>query len=688
MIVYIILLLYVLNTSVAAAAAAAVADEKNEIILVSNHKIYSRTTKIMDTPISVYSTNQTIIGVSINIRTNTYYILESSGSLLALSDNKTKTLLTTKKEILMDISIDWINHQLYILMSSTENTTAYSIKKFDLEQEKVDEIVSGFDSKPIQIEVDPCNGFLFWTSKLGLHSFDLTDAEKSTILILKNEDIGPFVINYIQLCLFVIFRKQNTIMSVSLDGQKVINIRNNTHTALFSDATSLLHTNELFYWSNGSVLMREDYFIDDQKYYQTIYPEIHFKVNLLISNFIDQQPIPSPRNPSQSKNHPFMFKVKHEFNAKNHHLWYEYGSDEPWIILISGLLLISLFLTMLIKYYSAKKPDIIRKLREMPQTLVLANNMGYQRAVLFQKRDNNELIRIKRKQITLTKRLGSGAFGEVFEGNVKDIINEKVEYCVALKSLNGCTSQYVLEEFLKEAKIMNNLKHKNILRVFGVCLDNEPNFIIMELMKEGDLLSYLRKTRPTQILNRMDYMRMCIDVAEGCSYLKNMHLVHRDLAARNCLVSSSDPKEQVIKIGDFGLARKMYAHYYRKEGEALLPVRWMSPESLVDGVYTSQSDVWAFGVLLWEIMSQGHQPYPGLSNINAMYYVQHGGRLEKPINCPKTLYNLMKKCWHVQPEKRPTFEFCLKFLKSYYMVLEYINKRDTELQIIPEYLNL
>lgn len=135
----------------------------------------------------------------------------------------------------------------------------------------------------------------------------------------------------------------------------------------------------------------------------------------------------------------------------------------------------------------------------MPPTFLVTNNVGYQRAVLFQKRDNNELIRIKREQITLTKRLGSGAFGEVFEGNVKDIINGNAEYCVALKSLNTCTSQYVLEEFLKEAKIMNNLKHKNILKVFGVCLDNEPNFIIMELMKEGDLLSYLRKTRPIQV---------------------------------------------------------------------------------------------------------------------------------------------------------------------------------------------
>lgn len=302
------------------------------------------------------------------------------------------------------------------------------------------------------------------------------------------------------------------------------------------------------------------------------------------------------------------------------------------------------------------------------------------------------MLRIKRKQITVTKRLGSGAFGEVFEGKVKDIKVE-AEYCVALKSLKEGSTRCELLEFLKEAKLMNNLKHKNILEILGVCLDNEPNFIIMELMKEGDLLSYLRKTRPTlgHSLSHIDYIRMCIDVAEGCSYLEDMHLVHRDLAARNCLVSSADPKEQIIKIGDFGLARKMYAHdYYRKEGEALLPVRWMSPESLVDGVYTSQSDVWAFGVLLWEIMSRGHQPYPGLSNIKAMHYVQHGGRLEKPINCPITLYNLMKKCWHVEPKKRPTFKFSLKFLKSYYMVLEYTNNRDIELQTIPEsvYLNL
>lgn len=130
---------------------------------------------------------------------------------------------------------------------------------------------------------------------------------------------------------------------------------------------------------------------------------------------------------------------------------------------------------------------------------------------------------------------------------------------------------------------------------------------------------------------------MCVDVAKGCRYLEEMHFVHRDLACRNCLVSSKDP-DRIVKIGDFGLARDIYKNdYYRKEGEGLLPVRWMAPESLVDGVFTSTSDVWAFGVLLWEIMTLGQQPYPARNNLEVLHYVRRGGRLGKPTDCPENL---------------------------------------------------
>lgn len=132
---------------------------------------------------------------------------------------------------------------------------------------------------------------------------------------------------------------------------------------------------------------------------------------------------------------------------------------------------------------------------------------------------------------------------------------------------------------------------------------------------------------------------MCVDVAKGCCYLEETHFVHRDLACRNCLVSSTDPAERIVKIGDFGLARDIYKNdYYRKEGEALLPIRWMAPESLLDGVFTCQSDVWAFGVLLWEIMTLGQQPYPAISNVEILRYLREGERLGKPNDCPDALY--------------------------------------------------
>ncbi|NWT31930.1 ROS1 kinase, partial [Cardinalis cardinalis] len=116
---------------------------------------------------------------------------------------------------------------------------------------------------------------------------------------------------------------------------------------------------------------------------------------------------------------------------------------------------------------------------------------------------------------------------------------------------------------------------------------------------------------------------ICLDVCKGCVYLEKMHFIHRDLAARNCLVSEKEygPSSRIVKIGDFGLARDVYKNdYYRKRGEGLLPVRWMAPESLIDGVFTSRSDVWAFGVLVWETLTLGQQPYPGFSNTEVLHH--------------------------------------------------------------------
>ncbi|XP_051711345.2 proto-oncogene tyrosine-protein kinase ROS isoform X1 [Oryctolagus cuniculus] len=268
-----------------------------------------------------------------------------------------------------------------------------------------------------------------------------------------------------------------------------------------------------------------------------------------------------------------------------------------------------------------------------------------------------------REKLTLRLLLGSGAFGEVYEGTAVDILGAgSGEIKVAVKTLKkGSTDQEKIE-FLKEAHLMSKFNHPNILKQLGVCLLNEPQYIILELMEGGDLLTYLRKARMTTfhgpLLTLVDLVDMCVDISKGCVYLEQMHFIHRDLAARNCLVSVKDytSPSRIVKIGDFGLARDIYKNdYYRKRGEGLLPVRWMAPESLMDGIFTTQSDVWSFGILIWEILTLGHQPYPAHSNLDVLNYVQTGGRLEPPRNCPDDLWNLMTQCWAQESDQRSSF---------------------------------
>uniref|UniRef100_A0A182N0T5 Tyrosine-protein kinase receptor n=1 Tax=Anopheles dirus TaxID=7168 RepID=A0A182N0T5_9DIPT len=321
---------------------------------------------------------------------------------------------------------------------------------------------------------------------------------------------------------------------------------------------------------------------------------------------------------------------------------------------------------------SARLSDVeLATLRELPRrgNFVQSNNILYSSG-LMPDADISMVARIRLDQIFMASSslLGSGAFGEVYEGVVKGV-DGNAETRVAIKTLKKGAKLHEKQEFLQEAQLMSNFKHKHITRLLGVCLEPDALLIIMELMQGGDLLSYLRRSRslPGQAarLTMLDLVAMCQDVASGCRYLEEMHFVHRDLACRNCLVSSTDPRDRVVKIGDFGLARDIYKNdYYRKEGEGLLPVRWMSPESLVDGVFTSQSDIWAFGVLLWEIMTLGEQPYQAKNNVEVLNHVREGGHLDRPKVCPNEVYELMKYCWRFSPDERPTFRYCLEVLKT------------------------
>ncbi|NXG50631.1 ROS1 kinase, partial [Psilopogon haemacephalus] len=309
-----------------------------------------------------------------------------------------------------------------------------------------------------------------------------------------------------------------------------------------------------------------------------------------------------------------------------------------------------------------KEDKELAQLRGIAETVGLANAC-YAVSTLPSQAEIESLPAFPRDKLNLHKLLGSGAFGEVYEGTAVDILADgSGESKVAVKTLKKGATDQEKSEFLKEAHLMSKFDHPHILKLLGVCLLNEPQYIILELMEGGDLLSYLRGARKQKLqhplLTVTDLLDICLDICKGCVYLEKMHFIHRDLAARNCLVSEKQyqSSSRVVKIGDFGLARDIYKNdYYRKRGEGLLPVRWMAPESLIDGVFTNSSDVWSFGVTVWETLTLGQQPYPGFSNTEVVHHVRSGGRLESPNNCPDDLCDLMTRCWAQDPHNRPTF---------------------------------
>ena len=196
---------------------------------------------------------------------------------------------------------------------------------------------------------------------------------------------------------------------------------------------------------------------------------------------------------------------------------------------------------------------------------------------------------------------------------------------------------------MKEAKLMSQFVHPNILQMLGVCFSQtQQPWLIMEFMEGGDLLNFLRNSRPNKNiafskLTMDDMLGICIDIAKGCEYLERHCFVHRDLAARNCLVTTiadGDEIRRIVKIADFGLARGLYRQEYHRKNHIKLPVRWMAPESVVDGVFTSQSDVWSFGIIMYEVMVLGEQPYAGMSNDEVINYIRQGGILSQPTGCP------------------------------------------------------
>ncbi|XP_076733376.1 fibroblast growth factor receptor 3 isoform X5 [Maylandia zebra] len=273
-----------------------------------------------------------------------------------------------------------------------------------------------------------------------------------------------------------------------------------------------------------------------------------------------------------------------------------------------------------------------------------------------------------RTRLTLGKPLGEGCFGQVVMAEAVGIDKEKPNksLTVAVKMLKDDATDKDLSDLVSEMEMMKMIgKHKNIINLLGACTQDGPLYVLVEYASKGNLREYLRARRPPGMdysfdtckipdeqLTFKDLVSCAYQVARGMEYLASQKCIHRDLAARNVLVT----EDNVMKIADFGLARDVHnIDYYKKTTNGRLPVKWMAPEALFDRVYTHQSDVWSYGVLLWEIFTLGGSPYPGIPVEELFKLLKEGHRMDKPANCTHELYMIMRECWHAVPSQRPTF---------------------------------
>ena len=283
-------------------------------------------------------------------------------------------------------------------------------------------------------------------------------------------------------------------------------------------------------------------------------------------------------------------------------------------------------------------------------------------------------MEVTAQQIREKRNLGVGQFGQVVLAetiglSLNDLKlstsndDKSISILVALKKLKPNAERSVKEAFEKEIKFMSRLSNDNVVRLLGICVSDNP-FIIMEYMENGDLNQYLRKFEIAPLeappgenqLPPSTLLYMALQIATGLQYLASLRFVHRDLASRNCLVGAN----YLVKIADFGMSRSLYSSdYYRIRGRAMLPIRWMANECFY-GQFTEKTDVWAFGVTMWEIFTFAKkQPYEGVSDQEVIDDSMKGPDrqlLPRPEDCPPEVYEVMLRCWEHEPSKRADFE--------------------------------
>ncbi|KAJ8265274.1 hypothetical protein COCON_G00143730 [Conger conger] len=260
---------------------------------------------------------------------------------------------------------------------------------------------------------------------------------------------------------------------------------------------------------------------------------------------------------------------------------------------------------------------------------------------------------LPKEEFTFGDQLGSGYFADVYRGKWKDQINVAIKVLKNNEALNH-------REFQLETQILKRLRHKHLITLFAICSSSPPYYIITELMEKGNLLDFLRGPEGGA-MDMVFLIDMGAQVADGMAYLESQNSIHRDLAARNVLVGEN----YICKVADFGLARVIKEPFYTSEDKKI-PYKWCAPEAISHGRFSSKSDVWSFGVLLYEIVTYGGTPYPACSNSDVYQLITSGYRMPAPPQCPEYIYEAMLSCWQCTPEDRTSFLDLKYILESSY----------------------
>ena len=266
-------------------------------------------------------------------------------------------------------------------------------------------------------------------------------------------------------------------------------------------------------------------------------------------------------------------------------------------------------------------------------------------------RQANKDWEIDRRTIRLVRKLMSKEFVEVWEG----LWNGTTSVAVSTPKLGRMATDI----FLQTANLMKKIRHRNIVQLYALCTTEEPVYIVTELMEHNSLSEYLRGEGRSTRLPQQIYVAS--QVAAGMAYLEKQNIVHRNLTARNVLVGEN----LICKVANFEMARKIDEDMYEAHAGHIFAVKWTAPEAAMYNIFTIKSDVWSFGIVLYEIITNGRYPYPNMTNAQVLEQLRQGYRMPRPMGCPDKLYNIMLDCWREEPANRPTFETLQRQLEKF-----------------------